>query len=115
MIFEGPYNESAMNTLINQAGTTKIETPKIKVELKIEVINSPDWAQLIMTQFIAKGYIENGDSAVLWRIADYHYQLEVGFGTPRQRSTDLTDTEYYDAFCMLQAICVKEVVATYPC
>ena len=63
-----------------------------------------------MTQFIAKGYIENGDSAVLWRIADYHYQLEVGFGTPRQRSTDLTDTEYYDAFCMLQAICVKEVV-----
>jgi hypothetical protein len=22
----------------------------------------------------------------------------------------LTDTEYYDAFCMLQAICVKEVV-----
>ena len=62
-----------------------------------------------MTQFIAKGYIENGDSAILWRMADYHYQLEVGFGTPRQRSIDLTDTEYDDAYCMLQAICMDKV------
>jgi hypothetical protein len=46
---------------------------------------------------------------VLWRIADYHYQLEVGFGTPRQRSTDLTDTEYHEALCMLQAISMKQV------
>jgi hypothetical protein len=45
--------ESAINTLISQASTPVIETPKIKVELKIEVINSPEWAQLIMTQFIA--------------------------------------------------------------
>jgi hypothetical protein len=45
--------ESAINTLISNAATPQIETPKIKVELKIEVINSPEWAQLIMTQFIA--------------------------------------------------------------
>jgi hypothetical protein len=62
-----------------------------------------------MTQYIAKGYVENGDKAVLWRLADYHYQLEVGFGTSRQRSINLTDTEYDEAFCMLQAICIKEV------
>lgn len=45
--------ETAINTLISQASTPVVETPKIKVELKIEVINSPEWAQLIMTQFIA--------------------------------------------------------------
>jgi len=63
-----------------------------------------------MIQYIAKGYVENGDKAVLWRIADYHYQLEVGFGTPRQRSTDLTDTDYDEALCMLQAISMKPVI-----
>lgn len=45
--------ETAINTLISQASTPVVETPKIKVELKIEVVNSPEWAQLIMTHFIA--------------------------------------------------------------
>jgi hypothetical protein len=45
--------ETAINTLISNASTPVVETPKIKVELKIEVINSPEWAQLIMTHFIA--------------------------------------------------------------
>jgi hypothetical protein len=45
--------ETAINTLISNASTPIVETPKIKVELKIEVINSPEWAQLIMTHFIA--------------------------------------------------------------
>jgi hypothetical protein len=45
--------ETAINTLISNASTPVVETPKIKVELKIEVINSSDWAQLIMTHFIA--------------------------------------------------------------
>lgn len=45
--------ETAINTLISNASTPVVETPKIKVELKIEVINSSEWAQLIMTHFIA--------------------------------------------------------------
>jgi len=45
--------ETAINTLISNASTPVVETPKIKVELKIEIVNSPEWAQLIMTHFIA--------------------------------------------------------------
>jgi hypothetical protein len=64
-----------------------------------------------MIQYIADGRIQNGDRAVLWRHGDYHYELEVGSGTVNKRSIDLTDTDYDEAFCMLQALCVDIVRA----
>jgi hypothetical protein len=45
--------ESAINTLVATASTPVIETPKIKRDLIIESVNSAEWAQLIMTTFIA--------------------------------------------------------------
>jgi hypothetical protein len=45
--------ESSVNNLIASAGAVQVETAKVKKELKIEPINSQQWAQLVMTQFIA--------------------------------------------------------------
>jgi hypothetical protein len=45
--------ESAINTLVATASTPIVEIPKIKRNLVIEPINSAEWAQLIMTTFIA--------------------------------------------------------------
>ena len=44
--------EIATNTLIAQSETLIIDTPKIKREIKIIVIESEDWAKNIMTTFI---------------------------------------------------------------
>jgi hypothetical protein len=45
--------ESSINNLIASATVEQVEVPKIKTELIIEPINSPEWATLIMTQFIS--------------------------------------------------------------
>jgi hypothetical protein len=49
-----------------------------------------------MIQYIADGYTESRERAVLWRTADYTYHIEIGYGD-RRREINLVDTEYYDA------------------
>ena len=47
-------------------------------------------------QYIADGYTREGDRAVLWRITDYTYIIEIGSGI-KKYTINLNDTEYYDA------------------
>ena len=58
-------------------------------------------------QYISDGYTREGDSAVLWRIDDYTYQIEIGSGVSKY-TINLNDTEYYDALEALSNI-VEEV------
>ena len=60
-----------------------------------------------MIEYISDGYMRNGDRAVLWRIADYIYQIEIGSGIAKY-TINLNDTEYYDALEAL-ANTVEEV------
>ena len=56
-----------------------------------------------MIQFIADGRLETGDRAVLWRTADYTYEIEIGYGT-KKRTIYFTDTEYNDALSTLKTM-----------
>ena len=59
-----------------------------------------------MIQYIADGRLETGDRAVLWRTADYTYEIEIGSGT-KKRTIYLTDVEYNDALSTLKTMTEK--------
>jgi len=59
-----------------------------------------------MIQYIADGRLENGDRAVLWRTADYTYEIEIGYGT-KKRTIYFTDIEYNDALSTLKTMTEK--------
>jgi len=61
-----------------------------------------------MIQYIADGYTESRERAVLWRTADYTYHIEIGYGNQR-REINLVDTEYYAALKALKQHIVELV------
>jgi len=61
-----------------------------------------------MIEYISDGYMRNGDRAVLWRIADYTYQIEIGSGIIAKYTINLNETEFNDALEAL-ANTVEEV------
>ena len=53
-------------------------------------------------QFIVDGYNQRAERVILWRLADYTYELEIGTGI-HKKTTPLTNTEYYDALSAFDA------------
>jgi len=53
-------------------------------------------------QFIVDGYNQRAERVILWRLADYAYELEIGTGIYK-KSVKLTNTEYYDALSAFDA------------
>lgn len=59
-------------------------------------------------QYIADGYTQTRERAVLWRTWDYTYHIEIGWGTTRRR-IDLVDTPYESALAQFRQHIVELV------
>jgi hypothetical protein len=75
--------ETATNTLIAQAETVTIETPKVKTEMKVVVVESEAWAKAVIMNFIKiwpsdKLRVKSWSKLTLGQMAEALAKLQLG-------------------------------------